>query len=89
MTLAILGLLSGLLSLALLWARRKKEPTVSERKDDLEREFTGSGGVIEKIHKLRAAGNHAEADALLRRYELSVGVRKPQQPPGAVSPDNP
>ena len=73
---AILTIIGAVASLWYLYAKRRNVPTTEEKLDDLEDEYVAT---TKKIHELRAAGNHAEADAILRRLNqlaIPVGMRK-------------
>ena len=61
---AIVGVLGTLASLLLLWYQRRHNPTDKQRLDDISDEIRK---LEKEIHDLRAAGNHAAADAKLRQ----------------------
>lgn len=61
---AIFGLLSTIGGIWLFYAKLKRTPTVAERIDALDEEYTDT---IENIHRLRSNGRLADADAMLRR----------------------
>lgn len=68
----ILSLIAGIVGLLLWWAKRKRSPTPDERRQDVRQQYHDS---LENVHHLRSLGNHAEADAMLRRLAASAGVR--------------
>lgn len=61
---AAISLLSGIVALVAWYLKRKRAPTIEERKEDVRQRFTDT---IENVARLREAGNDAEADAMLRR----------------------
>ena len=70
MTVAVvLSILSGLISLLIIYARRRRSPTIEERKDDITLEATDT---LSEIHTLRKAGDHAGAESLLRKHMATI-----------------
>ena len=69
MTAAIISLLVALVPILFWWLKRKRSPTPEERQDDNRKEFER---VMCEIATLRARGDNAGADALLRRMHTST-----------------
>lgn len=67
LAIAIVGLLSGVLSLVVWYMKREHAPTPEERRQDLKEEYADT---IENVHRLRARGQNAEAEAMLRRLRI-------------------
>ena len=94
MATAILAILAALLGLGAWWWKRRRSPSQQERLDDLELEITA---LQVQIQHLRKRGDHAGADALLRRLRvkssellaIAVGKRSLAQPTAGDSPPTP
>lgn len=73
MTLAILTIIGGLITLVTWFTRRKWVPTLDERIDDLNQEYEDT---TENVHRLRSMGNHAAAEAMLSRMRNRAYVKR-------------
>lgn len=84
---AVITLLSALVGLWAWWLKRKRAPTPEERKDDVRQQFQDS---FRNVYELRIQGNHAEADAMLRRMSNTSTANILQHPAkSALSTPNP
>lgn len=68
---SILTILATLVGLWAWWVKRKKDPTPEERKADNREQIEDT---FRNVYRLRSEGNHAEADAMLRRLASSSTV---------------
>jgi len=71
--LAILSLLGSIMGLVMWWVKRKRAPSKQERIDDLKQEYSDS---IEEVHRLRKKGDHAGAEAMLRRLRIRAAAER-------------
>lgn len=79
---AIITLLSGIVSLIAWWVKRKRAPTQEERIDDANRENADS---LEAIKKLRDNDEHDKAEEMLARMRQRAAtgwVRNKSANPG-------
>lgn len=69
----ILSIIAALLSLITWFTQRKWVPTKAEQLTDLSAEYEDT---TENVHRLRAQGKHAEAEAMLARMRARATAER-------------
>lgn len=79
---AILTIVASVLGLWLWYVKRaRRPPSTAQRTDEITSEILA---IESEMARLRRAGDHAGADALLRRLRVGTGVESPPEPDGGA-----